>query len=68
MSKSVGNVIAPQKIVASHGADVLRLWVAAEDYRDDVRARRYPGPEHTVFMKPEELERFKEMTGWKQKK
>ena len=28
------------------------------DYRDDVRARRYPGPEHTVFMKPEELERF----------
>src|SRR6185369_5705437 len=37
MSKSVGNVIAPQKIVASHGADILRLWVAAEDYRDDVR-------------------------------
>ena len=28
---------------------------------------RYPGPEHTVFMKPEELERFKEMTGWKKK-
>ena len=38
------------------------------DYRDDVRARRYPGPEHTVFMKPEELARFKEMTGWKSKK
>jgi 3-methyl-2-oxobutanoate hydroxymethyltransferase len=38
------------------------------DYRDDVRSRRYPGPEHTVFMKPEELARFKEMTGWKQKK
>jgi isoleucyl-tRNA synthetase len=37
MSKSVGNVVAPQKIVASHGADILRLWVAAEDYRDDVR-------------------------------
>src|SRR5436190_4373545 len=38
------------------------------DYRDDVRARRYPGPEHTVFMKPEELARFREMTGWNQKK
>ena len=37
MSKSVGNIIAPQQIVASHGADILRLWVAAEDYRDDVR-------------------------------
>ncbi len=37
MSKSVGNTIAPQEIVASHGADILRLWVAAEDYRDDVR-------------------------------
>ena len=37
MSKSVGNTIAPQQIVASHGADILRLWVAAEDYRDDVR-------------------------------
>ncbi|MCC6763095.1 MAG: isoleucine--tRNA ligase [Deltaproteobacteria bacterium] len=37
MSKSVGNIVAPQQIVASHGADILRLWVAAEDYRDDVR-------------------------------
>jgi len=40
MSKSVGNVIAPQTIVAQHGADILRLWVAAEDYRDDVRISR----------------------------
>ncbi len=40
MSKSVGNVIAPQEIVAKHGADILRLWVAAEDYRDDVRISR----------------------------
>jgi isoleucyl-tRNA synthetase len=37
MSKSVGNVIAPQEIVSKSGADILRLWVAAEDYRDDVR-------------------------------
>jgi len=37
MSKSVGNVVAPEEIVKKHGAEVLRLWVAAEDYRDDVR-------------------------------
>jgi 3-methyl-2-oxobutanoate hydroxymethyltransferase len=37
------------------------------DYRDDVRARRYPGPEHTVFMKAEDLEGFREMVGWKKK-
>jgi isoleucyl-tRNA synthetase len=36
MSKSKGNVVVPQKIVAAHGADVLRLWVAAADYRDDM--------------------------------
>ncbi len=40
MSKSVGNVVAPQEIVKAHGADILRLWVAAEDYRDDVRISR----------------------------
>lgn len=32
MSKSLGNVIAPQKIVGSLGADILRLWVAGSDY------------------------------------
>ena len=32
MSKSVGNVVAPQKVVNSLGADVLRLWVSATDY------------------------------------
>ncbi|MEA2059981.1 MAG: isoleucine--tRNA ligase [Thermodesulfobacteriota bacterium] len=37
MSKSVGNVIAPDKIIKQHGADILRLWVASADYRDDVR-------------------------------
>ncbi len=37
MSKSVGNVIAPEKIIKLHGADILRLWVASADYRDDVR-------------------------------
>jgi isoleucyl-tRNA synthetase len=40
MSKSSGNVVAPQKIVATHGADILRLWVSAEDYREDMRISR----------------------------
>jgi isoleucyl-tRNA synthetase len=36
MSKSKGNVIAPQKVVNSLGADVLRLWVASTDYRNEM--------------------------------
>jgi len=36
MSKSVGNVIAPQKVMNSLGADILRLWVAAADYRQEM--------------------------------
>ena len=36
MSKSLGNVIAPQKVVNSLGADVLRLWVAATDYANEI--------------------------------
>jgi isoleucyl-tRNA synthetase len=36
MSKSLGNVIAPEKIIQSLGADVLRLWVASIDYRSDI--------------------------------
>ena len=37
MSKSAGNVIAPEEVISKLGADVLRLWVAAEDYKDDVK-------------------------------
>ncbi len=37
MHKSKGNVIAPEEIIRKNGAELLRLWVAAEDYRDDVR-------------------------------
>jgi len=37
MSKSAGNVIAPQEIIERYGAEILRLWVASENYRDDVR-------------------------------
>ncbi len=37
MSKSLGNTVAPEKIQEKYGAEILRLWVAASDYRDDVR-------------------------------
>ncbi len=37
MSKSRGNVIAPQKIIDQYGAEILRLWVASENYREDIR-------------------------------
>jgi isoleucyl-tRNA synthetase len=37
MSKSAGNVIAPEEVISKLGADVLRLWVAAEDYKDDIK-------------------------------
>lgn len=37
MSKSLGNVVQPQEIIDKYGADILRLWVSAEDYRDDIR-------------------------------
>ncbi|MDY6853473.1 MAG: isoleucine--tRNA ligase [Thermodesulfobacteriota bacterium] len=37
MSKSSGNVIAPDEIIKKYGAEILRLWVAAEDYKDDIR-------------------------------
>lgn len=36
MSKSMGNVIAPQQIIDKLGADILRLWVAATDYRGEM--------------------------------
>ncbi|NVM56915.1 MAG: class I tRNA ligase family protein, partial [Desulfobacterales bacterium] len=35
--KSKGNVIAPSEIIDRYGAEILRLWVAASDYRDDIR-------------------------------
>ncbi len=37
MSKSAGNVIAPGEVINKLGADVLRLWVSAEDYKDDIK-------------------------------
>ncbi|MBE6149426.1 MAG: isoleucine--tRNA ligase [Firmicutes bacterium] len=37
MSKSLGNIVDPLKVIRLHGADVLRLWVASVDYTEDVR-------------------------------
>lgn len=37
MSKSLGNVVDPLKVIDMHGADVLRLWVSSVDYTEDVR-------------------------------
>jgi isoleucyl-tRNA synthetase len=37
MSKSVGNVVDSQTIIDQYGAEILRLWVAAEDYTEDIR-------------------------------
>ena len=40
MHKSAGNVIAPEDVIKKYGAEILRLWVAGEDYRDDIRLSR----------------------------
>ena len=37
MSKSLGNVIAPEDILKKYGADILRIWVAASNYAEDLR-------------------------------
>jgi isoleucyl-tRNA synthetase len=37
MSKSVGNVIAPEDILKKYGADILRIWVASSNYEEDLR-------------------------------
>ncbi len=40
MSKSIGNVIAPQDVIKQSGADVLRLWAAMSDYWEDIRVSK----------------------------
>ena len=37
MSKSLGNVVSPDEIIKKYGADILRLWVVASDYSEDLR-------------------------------
>lgn len=41
MSKSLGNVVAPQEVITQYGADILRIWVVNSDYSEDLRI----GPE-----------------------
>ncbi len=41
MSKSLGNIVAPQDVIKQNGAEILRLWVASSDYSEDLRI----GPE-----------------------
>lgn len=37
MSKSLGNVVAPEEVIRTYGADILRLWASSADYRGDIR-------------------------------
>ena len=37
MHKSAGNVIAPEELIKKYGAEIIRMWVAGEDYRDNIR-------------------------------
>ena len=37
MSKSLGNIVAPEEVIKRYGAEIIRLWVAAEDYRNDIK-------------------------------
>ncbi|MGE5841121.1 MAG: isoleucine--tRNA ligase [Deltaproteobacteria bacterium] len=37
MHKSAGNVIAPEDLIKKYGAEIIRLWVAGEDFRDNIR-------------------------------
>ena len=43
MSKSLGNVISPNDVMNKFGVDILRLWVVASDYYDDLRL------DHTIL-------------------
>ncbi len=37
MSKSIGNTVETEEVINKYGAEILRLWVATEDYTDDIR-------------------------------
>src|SRR6185295_9622950 len=40
MSKSIGNTILPQDVIKQSGADILRLWIAMSDYREEIRVSK----------------------------
>lgn len=37
MSKSLGNYVKPEEVIGTYGAEIFRLWVASEEYREDIR-------------------------------
>lgn len=37
MSKSLGNTISPEEVISKYGAEILRLWASAQDYKNDIR-------------------------------
>jgi isoleucyl-tRNA synthetase len=59
MSKSLGNVVAPQKVIDQLGADVLRLWVASTDYRNEMSGlRRNPQARADAYRRIRNTARF----------
>ena len=40
MSKSIGNTMLPQDVIKQSGADILRLWIAMSDYREEIRVSK----------------------------
>lgn len=59
MSKSLGNVVAPQEIIKVYGADVLRLWAASVDYRNDIKiGQNVIGQLVEIFKKTRNTVRF----------
>lgn len=54
-----------------HSKTYIELFPIIEkvfsEYKSDVESRRYPAPEHSVFMKPEELEKFRKLVNWQEK-
>jgi isoleucyl-tRNA synthetase len=61
MSKSIGNVVAPQEIIEKHGAEVLRLWVASTHLRRDHRppGGRLPQDPQHLPLHPRQPERLR---------
>ncbi|MGN0031425.1 MAG: isoleucine--tRNA ligase [Candidatus Gastranaerophilaceae bacterium] len=59
MSKSLGNYIRPDDIIKNYGADILRLWVASVDYRNDIKiGNNIIGQLTEIFKKTRNTARF----------
>ena len=55
MSKSAGNVILPEEIFKNYGADILRVWVAASDYSEDLRIDKVILAQHASYIEKLEI-------------